>query len=146
MDTTMIIKRLVLLQLALGVIYLVVTFVLESRLPELLQEHLASQPESEPSSANSVALVGGIPIVLLYFIAVIGLLCGKSWSKNLYAIVAASSYLLAPLLGPTVEHAVSSTFYDLSTLTIGAVLALLFFTNSAFNKSKHSDAVTRAGV
>lgn len=146
MDTTMTIKRLVLLQLALGVIYLVLTSVFESRLPELLQEHIDSQPVSESSSANSVVLVGGIPIALLFFIAVVGLLYSKSWSKNLYAIVAASSYLLAPFLGPTVEHALSSTFYDLSTLTSGAVLALLFFTNSAFNKSKHSDALTRAGV
>ncbi len=135
MDTTKIIKLFVIFDLLLMAVYLVVSFSMESHLPLLLQEYLAQEMESEISTADLVALWVGIPGLLIYFISVAGFLLTKAWAKNLYVFGTVLAFALFPFMGPMVEHALSASIYDLSSLTTGAILALLFFTSSAFNKA-----------
>ena len=144
MDTTKIIKLFVVAEIILGVVYLFLTFSLESKLPPLLQDYLALIYESEITTVDLVVLWGGIPVLLVYGVAVVGLLYTRIWAKNVYAFSALAGYALRPFIGPTVEHAISATVYDLATLLTGVILALLFFTNSAFNKAFNSPSAGTA--
>ncbi len=71
-----------------------------------------------------IALIAGL----------VGILRTKIWGKYIYLGSAAFGYLLAPTLGPTVEHAYSAAIYDLSSLAAGGAITLLLFTQSSFNK------------
>ncbi|MFT7389141.1 MAG: hypothetical protein ACI8VC_002406 [Candidatus Endobugula sp.] len=135
MDTTKKIKSFVILETILLISHLIFSFSLEQSLPLSLQNYLHLQSQSEISTADLVIIWGGIPVLLAYIVSVVGLLLTKVWAKNLYLFVSMAGYALAPFLGPTVEHAMSATIYDLGTLTGGVVLALLFFTRSSFDKS-----------
>jgi hypothetical protein len=144
MDTTKIIKILVVLEVLLLLAYLGLSFSLESHLPAVLQQYLNQELESGLSTSDQVALWGGIPVLLCYVASVVGLLLTKAWGKGLYILTAMAGYLLAPFLSPTIEHAASATVCDLGSVTEGAILALLFFTKSAFNKSSDSDGASTA--
>ncbi len=144
MDTTKTIKTFVALEIFLFLAYVGLSFYLESYLPEILEQYLTQEAESDFSNSNSLALLGGILILPLYAASIVGLLLTKMWGKSLYVITFVVSYALSPFWGPTVEHALSTTVYDLGSVTQGVILALLFFTNSAFNKSRNSDGASAA--
>lgn len=140
MDTTKIIKRFVILELTLMITGFVLSFSLESKLPDLLQEYLAFQSESDINTTDLFVLCSGIPLMIIYLVAAVGLLLTKTWAKNLYALGTIAGLLLSPFLGPTVEHAMTAATFELSSLTEGAILALLFFSNSAFKENASRDA------
>ena len=146
MDTTKIIRLLVLLELALLLLSLFATFRLESYLHPLLQEYLALQELSAPTTQDSIILWVGIPFVLAHIVSVVGLLFVKIWAKYLYLFVIVVEHMLTPFVGPFVEHGLTTAISNLGVLLQGAILAMLFFSSSAFNKSKHADAASCAGV
>ena len=146
MDTTKTIKKFVILEIALVLAYLILSFLLESSLPPLLQEYLTVQGESEINASDLVALWAGIPILLLYLVSIVGLLITRVWAKNMYLFVVIVGYLVSPFLGPTVEHAYTATLYDAITLIEGGILVLLFFTNSEFNKLSQQDTASGAAA
>ncbi|UAB73834.1 hypothetical protein INR79_22070 [Vibrio sp. SCSIO 43132] len=140
MDNTKRIKWFVALELFLVVASVIVAFSLESQLPPLLQEYLTQEMESEFTSTDSAVLFIAIPFLVIYFVSTIGILLTKPWAKNLYIFSVVSGVVFMPFMGPTVDHAISSTINYLATLTMGIVLALLLFTHSVFNKPNQQDS------
>ncbi len=145
MDTTKLIKIFAILEVCLAVMYLTLSFYLESHLPFLLQEYIAHEMESEINTKDIIFLWVGIPVLAVHVVSVVGLLLTKVWAKNLYVLGSVFSIVLVPFIGPTVDHAFSAAISDLSLLVAGAILTFLFFTNSAFNKSSSSVGVNAAG-
>jgi hypothetical protein len=135
MDTTKLIKNLVIVEFVLAAIYLVLTFSLEKFLPNPLQEFLHAEVNSEWTSVDTLGFVVGVLMIIAVLAGLVGILRTKVWGKYLYLGSAAFGYLLTPTLGPTVEHAYSAAIYDLSSLAAGGAITLLLFTPSSFNKS-----------
>ena len=135
MDTTKLIKNLVIIEFVLAAIYLVLTFSLEKFLPIQLQEFLVAEANAEWTTGDTVDLIVGIVMLIALIAGLVGILRTKIWGKYIYLGSAAFGYLLAPTLGPTVEHAYSAAIYDLSSLAAGGAITLLLFTQSSFNKS-----------
>ena len=154
MDTTKIIKLLVILQILLVVTGSFISLPVHSPLPPWLQEYLSYEREAEMDIVELLAF----SILIIYMISVAGLLSTKMWARNLYAFSILLNYasisLMGPtvehalvttqgfrnrwldvLMGPTVEHAFFTTLAHLDSLTSGAILVLLYFTSSAFNKT-----------
>lgn len=139
MDTTKIIKLFVILQILLGVIGFVIWFPVQSHLPLSLQEYLNHDMESEIDIVDLLTF----PALPMYMISVVGLLLTRMWARNLYAFSILLNYASISLMGPTVEHAFSTTLAHLGSLTDGAILALLYFTSSAFNKKNQQELSVR---
>jgi len=140
MDTTKPIKLFVILELLLLVAYVVTSLAMEPHLPPSLQAYLAEELNSEIDTADQVLLWVGIPIIIIYAASVIGLLRTKVWAKNTYASASVLAISLYPLLPPMVEHAFAAALYEIGALTNGAILALLFFTKSAFSRKNQQEA------
>lgn len=138
MDTTKIIKLFVILQILLAVTGFVM-FPMQSHLPPSLQEYLSHDMESETDIVDLLAF----SISSIYMISVVGLLLTKMWARNLYAFSMLLNYASISLMGPTVEHAFFTTLSHLSSLTDGAILVLLYFTSSAFNKTHQQELSVR---
>lgn len=134
MDTTRFIKLFVILQILLAVTGFVM-FPMQSHLPPSLQEYLSHDMESETDIVDLLAFYA----LLIYMISVVGLLLTKMWARNLYAFSMLLNYASISLMGPTVEHAFFTTLAHLDSLTDGAILALLYFTSSAFNKTHQQE-------
>ncbi|WP_339899707.1 hypothetical protein [uncultured Gilvimarinus sp.] len=145
MDTTTTIKKFVALEVFLLLAYVGLSLSLEPYLPEILEQYITQSPESDFSNSNSLALLGGALILPLYAASIVGLLLTKIWGKILYVITFVVGYALTPFLSPTVEHAISTTVYDLGSVIQGIILALLFFTSSAFNNSKNPEGESAVG-
>lgn len=139
MDTTKIIKLFVILQILLAVTGFVIWFPMQSHLPPSLQEYLNHDMESEIDIVDLLA----VPTSLIYIISVVGLLLTKIWARNLYAFSILLNYALISLMGPTVEHAFYTTLDHLDSLMEGAILVLLYFTSSAFNKTNQQEFLAR---
>lgn len=139
MDTTKIIKLFVILQILLGVTGFVIWFPTQSHLPPLLQEYLSHDMEAEIDIVDLLAFL----VSLIYIISVVGLLLTKMWARNLYAFSILLNYASISLMGPTVEHAFFTTLSHLDSLADGAILVLLYFTSSAFNKTNQQELSVR---
>ena len=138
MDTTKIIKLFVILQILLAVTGFVM-FPMQSHLPPSLQEYLSHDIEAETDIVDLLAFYAS----LIYMISVVGLLLTKMWARNLYAFSILLNYASISLMGPTVEHAFFTTLAHLDSLTDGAILVLLYFTSSAFNKKNQQELLAR---
>lgn len=134
MDTTKLIKSLVVIEFVLASIYAVLAFSLEKHLPIQLQEFLIAEVNSEWDTADTIVIAIGVPMIIAFIAGMVGILRTKIWGKYLYLGTGAFGFLLTPALGPKVEHAYSAAIYDLSLLAAGGAIALLLFTPSAFNK------------
>lgn len=139
MDTTKIIKLFVILQILLVVTGFIIWFPMQSHLPPSLQEYLSHDMEAEIDIVDLLAF----SILSIYMISVVGLLLTKMWARNLYAFSMLLNYASISLMGPTVEHAFFTTLSHLSSLTDGAILVLLYFTSSAFNKTHQQELSVR---
>ena len=139
MDTTKIIKLFVILKILLAVTGFAIWSPMQSHLPPSLQEYLSHDMEAEIDIVDLLAFLT-LPI---YMISVVGLLLTKMWARNLYAFSMLLNYALISLMGPTVEHAFYTTLDHLDSLADGAILALLYFTSSAFNKTNQQELLAR---
>jgi urea transporter len=110
--------------IALGII---LSFMLESRLPEPLREWLAADLESDPEAREFIALALLIPASLCWLIGSVGLLFLKRWAAWLYLGAAVVTLPLDCLFGPTVEHAGAMLCFNVSLVLSGLVLGLAFF-------------------
>ena len=136
MDTTKLIKRLVIVEMLLFLLVIVFSFFREMLLPELLQEYLVDQMAARSASAllTTVFVLSGFMIA--YIVSLVGLLCSKVWAKKLYAFSVVIACFIPLFFGPVVQHGVSVVLGDLLSMVTGAVLSLLFFTNSEFTNPK----------
>jgi hypothetical protein len=72
--------------------------------------------------------------LLVYPIAMVGLLCTKVWAKTVFIFSVVFGYLILPFLGPHVDHGIPATIDSVGAAVEGAIVALLLFSASAFNK------------
>lgn len=111
------------------------SFALESQLPPLLIDYLNHEWLRESTTTESVVIFVSVPVIFIHFVALFGVIYSKLWSRKLLLLSSIALYLITPFLGPYVEHGISATIDGLLSLILGALLALLYFGESAFNKS-----------
>jgi hypothetical protein len=110
--------------IALG---MVLSFMLENRLPEPLRGWLAAEADRDPGTREFLALALLIPALPCWLAGSVGLLFLKRWAAWLYLGAAVVLHLLSCLVGPTVEHAVTMLYFNVSLVLSGLVLGLAFF-------------------
>lgn len=129
MKSATMLRLCVALELALIVISIVLSMVLQPFLPEPLRAWIAEN-EQQIRPADLMLFVLFIPLLIALVVASVGLLLLKRWAAWLYLYVNVLGLLLVPFMGPTVEHAVAEMFSEAATMLGGVVLALAFFSDA----------------
>lgn len=115
------------LSMLFGCSGLLVSLLGESSLPEPLQEYLHQQRTAELTTTDLIVVATGLPVVGLGLASFIGLLRFSSWSRP----VALGTWIFAlftlPFMGPTVEPGVTTAMFHLSSMTLGAVVAVAYW-------------------
>lgn len=122
------------------------SFFLESSLPPLLVDFLEQEMERESTNVELVVSFLTIPVLLVHCVALIGVLLSKQWARIPLLCTSIIFYVLTPFLGPYVDHGISATLDSLSSFILGALLVLLFFGESTFNKLSQQDAASGASA
>ena len=133
MDTTQLIRKLIIAEIAIILLYIIVSFVLTTYFEELLIE--CDIYLEEDFTLFDLAL---LLLLVAYIVAVVGFFNSLAWAGNLYFSLAVVGLLLTPFTGPTIEHALTGTILDIGSILSGIIIALLIFTPSVF-KSKELD-------
>ena len=109
-------------------LYLFATITLETDLPAHLQEYNHWLNEVEIIATTEIVVT--ILLIIAVLITSIGLFFFKPWAKQTYLIITIIGFVINPLIYlPVVEHALSSSIADISSLIVGFILALLYFTD-----------------
>lgn len=108
-------------------------------LPHPLLDLQRSMKDKNPSLSELVLAILGIPGMIGWFIAVIGLY--RFWKPARWMGIAAWLYMLVWMSispGPVISNVVAASFSQSSTFLAGAVLAISFFSPAAewFEKKK----------
>lgn len=140
------IKILVIANIISLPIVVFLSFYLEPSLPPLLVEFLGQEMERENTSLELAVSFLTIPVLLVHLVALFGVLLSKQWARFPLLCTSILFYALTPFLGPYVDHSISATLDSLSSLFLGALLALLFFGESTFNKLSQQDAASGASA
>ena len=127
-------------------IVVVLSLYLESSLPPLLIGYLEQEMERKSTTLELVVSLLTIPVLLVHIAALFGVLLFKPWSRAPLLCTSLLFYLLAPFLGPYVDHGISASLDSSTSLILGALLALLFFGQSTFNKLSQQDATSGASA
>lgn len=109
---------------------IVLSILLEPRLPEPLRDWLAAEVEREVDLSEIVLLILAIPMLLGALIGSIGLLFLKRWAAWLYLISLIIGFLIFPFMGPTVEHGMADVFLEVASVISGMIIALAFFSDA----------------
>lgn len=138
------IKNLVKLEITLIVSVIVALFFTEAYLPIELQEYLALNAESTPTTIELIALIVLLVVALVNLASLFGLLGIKAWARKVYIYSTILIFPLCIFIGPQVDHAVGYTLDQLSVLIQGMILSLLIYNSSyqeaALNKQLSSDS------
>jgi len=135
MDTTKHIQLFAKLYLAATILYLVASFMLESRLPSGLQEYLNSEFERESTPIEDFIFLLLLPILVAHITAIFGLIKIKRWAKKLFFYSTSAAFVAGLFIGPYLAHSVSAILDSIALILLGIIIALLIFTQSAFNKA-----------
>jgi hypothetical protein len=119
----------ILLQWLLFPIALYLHFTLEKYLPSQLQLWLQCQAQADITSSDLLMIFGGLLLIPGLILGSIGVYKFKRWGAITYLFSVASFMLLLLLGGPIVEHAITYSIYDLSSLVGGATITLIFATS-----------------
>ena len=95
-------------------------------LPVELQAYLDEQTEAASTAKMIVVLVIALLASVLAFVATIGLFVFWRPARVLTVATWVVSFLITPLLGPTVDSGWVTAFYELSAGMLGAVIALAY--------------------
>jgi hypothetical protein len=120
----------VVLEWAFAGLGLALSLLLESSLPDPLRHWLATQAQWDIGFLEVILLVVMITTVLCALVGSVGLLLLKRWGAWLYLASLIIAYVVLPLLGPSVEHAITETVADIATLLSGLILGLAFFSDA----------------
>ncbi len=85
-----------------------------------------------------------ISAFLVHIVALFGVLLYRVWSRTALLYTSLLLYLLTPFWGPYVAHGLSATLDNFSSFILGALLALLFFGQSPFNKPNSQETVSNS--
>lgn len=123
-------------------LFISLSFYLESSLPPMLIEYLKQDSNEELTTVGLVAFFVSVPALIANFIALFGILFFKLWARSVLLVSNALMYAVTPFLGPYVDHGLSAMVGELTNLLLGALLSLLYFGDSAFNKPSQQDAAS----
>jgi hypothetical protein len=102
---------------------------LDSSLPDLLQQYQVFESERNMTLSDIIFLGIGIPVVLLNLISSIGLYFFRSWARPIYVATAVLSILVMIFSPPTVSTGIESAFEQFSILIGGVIIALMFYSD-----------------
>ena len=93
--------------------------------PMLVDAYLQSAPAwlSDENPLAIALMLGGITVLIVGYV---GLWSFQRWGRALSLWGTVIGCLLTPLFGPSVSGGLSTAFYDISMLLLGAVLALAY--------------------
>lgn len=120
-------RTFVILEIVLTVIGIIVCETIADSLPQPLQDYLAQDAAAELASDDWLAALLGIPFLLLWLAASIGLLCLWRPARLLYTVAALGGCALSLFLGPTVFSAAEQFLSDLASMIPGVIIALLYW-------------------
>ena len=109
-------------------IFFVLSVVSESWLPEPLQTFLKAEYEKDIDVWEILMFIIALIVLAGLIISSIALYYFKRWGAYGFFVLYLFSYLLVPLLEPTVEHQIMN-FADLEIIAIGFILGVLFSSN-----------------
>ena len=95
---------------------------LKSQLPFELQNYVYVE--------SPIITVFMIPIIIAYFIGSIGLFRLKSWGGIFYLVAIITGIFFSSFGAPKIEHAFTSSLGEISSLVMGFIIALFFFTDA----------------
>ncbi len=130
MNTTQHIRILAAADLVLFVLAISTSFNLESRLHPLLQEYLQLEAEWDFSRRADIFLLISIPVLVVNFVSLFGLVFRQSWAANVFFISSIIFLILGLFTGPAVDHAVPNVLGGLACMSEGVILYLLIFSDS----------------
>lgn len=134
MNTTNQIKYLAIVELLLFIFTVIASYHFEGYLDPLLQEYLAYEKDIDISNLKLFLYVAILLTILINITSLIGLIFIKYWARNIYLVSTSVMFLSVPFLGPSVDHGVTDALDGVASLTTGALLAMLYYTENAFNQ------------
>jgi hypothetical protein len=108
----------------------ILSFMLESRLPQPLQAWLEQELEAPMEGVDVIVFAGFMLAISTMLVATVGFLLLQRWARWVYLAALASGYLVYPFSGPTVEHALADMADDLSLICCGFIIGLAFFSDA----------------
>lgn len=140
MNTEKLIRISIVIQWVLIILSIIIYFIEERHLQPLLKEYLLLKDNAEQSNVEFIGMFLGVVALIAYFIASIGILKFKRWSRSLYLWSNILGILFIPLfLGVTIMTPFSYVFDEGATLFIGITIAFLYFSEAKehFNKTSN---------
>jgi hypothetical protein len=137
MNNTSILRVCVVLEWVLLITGVALSFALESNLPDSLRAWLAEEYAQDLTSFDLAIIAVGFVVVIATIVASVGLLFLQRWAAWLYLATTVIGCVFMMFTGPTVEHAVSYAFDDVSVVFTGLVLGLAFFTDALKPRENH---------
>jgi hypothetical protein len=134
MDTTKYIRFFTALELLMFAISMILSSLFESELPVLIQEYIQQESGSGLYLSDSLFILLTAGVLLINVSASIGLIFVQLWAKKVYLYSAIYLFSVTPFYGPVIEHAYAATFSGFSTLLVGSIITLLYFTDSEFHR------------
>lgn len=118
------------LSLFFAIMSITLSYALQTNLPSELQVWLLEESERDMNAYEAV--VGPVAIVVIFalIVASVGLFMLKRWAAKLYLIAFVVMLILSPFTGPSVEHALSATLWEIANILTGMVLGLAFFSDA----------------
>lgn len=101
--------------------------------PELLDALAASTPDwlEANQAVENWVMAALVAVILAAAAGYIGLWRLKRWGRTLTLWATALGYLVSPMLGPMVFGPWELMFYEMSTLMLGAILAIAYMSPAA---------------
>ena len=113
-----------------GIISIISRILLQDSLPTSLQAWLIADSERGMETFEAVILPFGIVAIFSFIVASIGLFMLKRWGSRLYLISYAVMIFLSFFTGPSVEHSLPASLWEIADILIGMVLGLAFFSDA----------------
>lgn len=127
MPSKMLLRTLIVVEIVLGIIGGVVSFLTESVLPESLRAYMDAASETNVTGWEMIMFAAGIPLLIAALISSIGLFLFWRPARVLYLIAMIAGVLLTPVFGPFVDAGWGRAFEEAAGVVSGVILALVYF-------------------
>ena len=123
----------------------VLSFVLESHLPDPLRDWVAAESEKDFTPKELILLGLAVPWFGFYVVGGFGLFLLKRWGAWLFLASLIGLWIPVPFFGPTVEHAVPYALYEASVMITGLIIGLAFFSDALVSEKEEEKMGARVG-
>jgi hypothetical protein len=131
-------RSLIVAEIAVGILYIIVSFFSEASLPAELRAYEEAQSEASLTRGDFVQLAVAIPLVIAALLARIGLFFFWRFARPLFLITLIADVLLTPLFGVSIETGWGQMLDQAAVVVSGVVLALIYFSplRTLYEKAK----------